>query len=204
MSSKVSYNVNIWQFHYLSNKVNLRRLSLSQTFHGQDIKLLWTRRQLLFSVLLSLLHTYPVQLLRNWSLEVLVGISEEGPVGKDTGGWGSRLRQFWVPLPHLSPWQLHFYLFDINFCLRRELCCFKKKKKTEKDKEEKWTLKITDLTACEVTCAFSLPQQAFQDEVELLSVALEIWPRGLVFKLFLVLPINENSLTLFFFCNLVI
>ena len=34
--------------------------------------------------------------------------------------------------------------------------------------------KITALAACEVSCASSLPQPAFRDGVELLSVALEI------------------------------
>lgn len=46
----------------------------------------------------------------------------------------------------------------------------------------------------EVTCAFSLPQQALQDELELLSVALEIGPTGSVWALFLVPPRRENSL----------
>lgn len=44
---------------------------------------------------------------------------------------------------------------------------------------------------------FTFPQQAFRDEVELLSVALEIWPRGLPSEQSLVPPINENFLMLF-------
>lgn len=116
-------------------------------------------------------------------------------MGKITRVLGKQAGEVLSSSPTPQPWQFHFYLFDINFCLRRELCCFFFK--TEKDKEEKWTLKITDLAACEVTCAFSFPQQAFQDEVELLSIALEIWPRGLVFEPSLVPTINENPLTHF-------
>ena len=57
--------------------------------------------------------------------------------------------------------------------------------------------KITALAACEVSCASSLPQPAFRDGVELLSVALEIWTRGLTSEQSLVPPINENFLTCF-------
>ena len=50
MLSEVSHNVtiNIWQFHYSSNKVNWLKPSLSQTLLGQDLELLWTRRLLLY------------------------------------------------------------------------------------------------------------------------------------------------------------
>lgn len=196
MLTKVSHNVNIWWFYCLSNKVNLWRLSLSQTLHEQDFEFLWTTRLCLSSVLLSLLYTYPLQLLRDYFLEVLRGHHKRGLWEKSTRVLGKQAGEVLSSLPTPQPGKLHFDLFDINFCLRGELCCLFCLM-TEKDKEEKWTLKMTHLAACEVTCAFSLPQQAFQDEVELLNVALEIWPRGLAFELSLVPTINEYFLTHF-------
>lgn len=126
-------------------------------------------------------------------LRSALGTSEEGPVGKDRRGWGSQRRQFSVPLPPLQTMAAPLLSVWYKFLFEeRALLLFKKK--TEKDKEEKWTLKITDLAACEVTCAFSLPSKPSRLRW---SVALEIRPVGLVSEIVLVPPINENSIIFF-------
>lgn len=100
----------LWRFHYLSNKVNIWRLSLSQTLHGQDRKFLQTRRLLLSSTPLSLFHAYLLQLLRNCPLEVLRGQQRRGcereMPGAGEADWGMRGVEGWqyfFPSPHLNP-----------------------------------------------------------------------------------------------------
>lgn len=57
------------------------------------------------------------------------GLLEEKSAGGggmrgDARGWAGRLGAVFRSPPQPQPQQLHLYLFDRNFCLRSELCCF--------------------------------------------------------------------------------